>query len=407
MTRSNPRIKNLSRWIGDVAGQIGGVAVRLPQHSIAVVPELGGPEPGGPILFKHQALVGQQCDRLVHRATLFDGGLAVPLVKDDAHRGQGGLDHVEDPVCRPSTGISDIVGTVVDRSQLCEVLALITVFGDSGSMVAGQKALAQLADLPAGVVDVVLAAHLIAGPGQHPGQCIPVTRPPPVAHVDRPGRVGGNELHQDPLAVAEIGAGVAVFALPHHVDKGLVQPPAIETKIDESWTGDLDGDGVGRRVGGELRHQGLGQFSRIAPRLLGLHQDDVGGPIPVLAPGRSFQKDVAGIDGNVQASVGGHLGKGAADGCGELVTNGHVVGRIRPWKTRTGDFGVRTATADYSWWFGGAVAWAIRPGTSPARCPRSSADRALASEAMCAGSIPAGGTDQSSALSRAAAVPSD
>ena len=88
--------------VGEVAGQVGGVAVRLAQHPVADVAQLGGPEPGGTVLLEDQALVGQEGDGLVDRTALLDGGLAVPLVEHDAHRGQRGPDVLEDPA-RPPT----------------------------------------------------------------------------------------------------------------------------------------------------------------------------------------------------------------------------------------------------------------------------------------------------------------
>ena len=54
-----PPDQELVAVVGQVAGQIGGVPVRLAQHPVAGVAELGGPEPGGPVLFEHQSLVGQ------------------------------------------------------------------------------------------------------------------------------------------------------------------------------------------------------------------------------------------------------------------------------------------------------------------------------------------------------------
>ena len=42
--------------VGEVAGQVGGVAVRLAQHPVAAVAELGGPEPGRAVLLEDQPL---------------------------------------------------------------------------------------------------------------------------------------------------------------------------------------------------------------------------------------------------------------------------------------------------------------------------------------------------------------
>ena len=104
------------------------------------VAELGGPEPGGAVLLVDQALVGQQGDRLVDGAALLDRGLRVPLVEDDAHRGQGGPDALEDPVGGPPAGDGHVVGAVVLGGQVGHVLALVAALGHLLAAVAGQQA---------------------------------------------------------------------------------------------------------------------------------------------------------------------------------------------------------------------------------------------------------------------------
>ena len=197
--------------VGEVPGQVGGITVGLAQDTIAAVTQFGGTEPGGSVQLEHQAPFGQKGDGLVDGTALLDGGLAVPLVEDDPHRLEGGPNALEDPVRRPSSGHRHVVGPVVVSGQLGDVLALVPAFGHLLPAMTGEQALPERPDLPTGVVDVVLAAHLIAGAGQHPGQGVAVTPPPAVSHMDGPGRVGRDELHLDPLAVPDVGSGVAVL----------------------------------------------------------------------------------------------------------------------------------------------------------------------------------------------------
>ena len=124
-----PADQELVAVVGEVTGQIGGVAVGLAQHPVAGVAELGGPEPGGAVLLEDQALLGQQGDGLVDRPALLDGGLAVPLVEHDADRGQRGPDVLEDPLRRPPARRGHVVGAVVARGQLGHVLALVAALG--------------------------------------------------------------------------------------------------------------------------------------------------------------------------------------------------------------------------------------------------------------------------------------
>ena len=206
--------------IGEVAGQVGGVAVGLAQHPVAGVAQLGGPEPGGAVLLEDQALVGQQGDGLVDRPALLDGGLAVPLVEDDAHRGERGPDAVEDLVGRPAAGRGHVVGPVIGGGQFGHVLALVAALWDLVGHGAGPAGSPQGPDLSAGVVDVVLAADLVSGAGQHPGQGVAVTAPPAVAHMDGAGRVGRDELDLHPFAMADVRSGVAVLTLVEQVAPG-------------------------------------------------------------------------------------------------------------------------------------------------------------------------------------------
>src|ERR1019366_8995235 len=187
----------------------------------------------------HQPPLGQEGDGLVDRAGLLDGCLAVPLVEDNAHRGQGGPDVVEDPVRGPAAGGGHVVGTLVGSGQLGHVLPGVAALGDVTTGAPGQQALPQRADLPAGVIDVVLPADPVPGTGQHPGQGVAVTPPPAVADVDRPGGIGRDELDLDPLTVTHVGSRVALLALGQQFGQRVVQPAVVEREVDEAGPGDL------------------------------------------------------------------------------------------------------------------------------------------------------------------------
>ena len=93
-------------------------------------------------------------------AALLDRRLAVPLVEDDADATASVVrmwSRIRSAAHRPAVG--DVVGPVVGGGQLGHVLALVPALGDLLAAPTGEEALAEGADLSAGVVDVVLAAH--------------------------------------------------------------------------------------------------------------------------------------------------------------------------------------------------------------------------------------------------------
>ena len=98
------------------------------------------------------------------------------------------------------------------------IIALVGLIG-KGQRLTGQFQVTQPhaerkdIHLSASVVDVILAAGLVASCAQYPRQRITVSRTAAVAHVQRPGRVGRDEFHHQPLPGAHL-AGAKTHALP-------------------------------------------------------------------------------------------------------------------------------------------------------------------------------------------------
>ncbi len=193
---------------------------------------------------------------------------------------------------RPASG--HVVGAVVLAGQVRDVLALVAPFGHVVARPAGQQAGAERADLASGVVDVVLAADVVAGAGQHPGEGVAVAAPPAVADMDGAGGIGRDELDLHPLAVTDVGPGVAVLTLFEDGGHGLDQPPVVETEVDEAGSGQLDGHHVRGPVALEHLHDRGGQGARVGAGSLGRHQGDVGRPVAVLPTCGTFEVDVPG-----------------------------------------------------------------------------------------------------------------
>ena len=90
-------------------------------------------------------------------------------------------------------------------SQIADVVAVITVLGklDAGAenlKIAGAHRLAKALHLGAGIVEVVFAVHVAAGPLKRPADAVADGGVAGVANVQRAGRIGADEFHQSALA---------------------------------------------------------------------------------------------------------------------------------------------------------------------------------------------------------------
>ena len=99
----------------------------------------------------------------------------------------------------------------------------------------------ELVDLIAGVVDIELTGHVVAGPVEHGGKAVAQNAAACVAHVHRAGGVGGNELDHDLFRLCSLGAAV-VFAHLEYTADGLLVPALVQGKVHEARA--CDGHGV-------------------------------------------------------------------------------------------------------------------------------------------------------------------
>ena len=144
---------------------------------------------------------------------------------------------------RPFRDVAALVGIGRKRHRLAE-----------RSEVAQPGGHRQDVHLPPGIIDVVLAAHLVAGEGQQAGQAGAVGRAAAVADMQRAGRIGGNELHLH-LATGRLTPAVVVAACQHRLDHA-APGRRRQPEVDEAGAGDF-----------RLRQPGRhGQFARPAAR---------------------------------------------------------------------------------------------------------------------------------------------
>ncbi len=109
------------------------------------------------------------------------------------------------PTASRSSG--SIPSSAICRRQLDHVLALVAVLGRLLAAHPGGDRAGEVGDLGPGVVDVVLALDLVADRRQQPHHRVAVGRPAAAADVQRAGRVGGDELDQDPFRGRRSGPG--------------------------------------------------------------------------------------------------------------------------------------------------------------------------------------------------------
>ena len=147
-------------------------------------------------------------------------------------------------------------------------------------------------DLPAGIVDVVLAIHRVPGGLEQVAERRAIGRAATVADVHRAGGIGGNEFHHHLAAGADVAASVsrALFrdGLQRREPRILGQP-----EIDEARAGNLGaGDQRVRRQRGDQR---LRQLARILARRLGDAHRDVALEVAVLRIARALDHHLRGI----------------------------------------------------------------------------------------------------------------
>ena len=232
----------LVQVIGDVGGEVGPRAVRFLQRPVDVVAEPGGAEqhlgPGLPVVRGlalrrledagvNQVPVLQEAQRVVDLAAGHQGALGGENVEADAERLQVALDQVhhgadgeradrgQPLVRRRRAKLRPIFPgqCLAHRNKILARIFYGTIPADILAHLVGHPVAEglevppaggkrQFVHLGAGVVDVVFAGHPVARLPEQRRQGVADHGAAPVADVERPRRVGGDELHVDGLAAA-------------------------------------------------------------------------------------------------------------------------------------------------------------------------------------------------------------
>ncbi len=315
--------------VGRVAGEVGQLAVGPDQHPVLVVAEVGGAHPQRTVGVVEVAQVAQLLQAGDHVVALVQRPLGEPHVEAGVEglqlvllllqlQGVARLAEGHGPrlaLQRDDAGVGchDGVGEVL------HVGALVAVVGHRLPERPCLDRGAEQVHLVAAVVDVELPGDLGAGRLEHARDRVADDRPPGVPQVERPGGVGGDELHVDPLAGERLG--VAVGRPGRH---DLRCHPTLgrggHGDVEEAGPGDLDGLDAG--VGGEPVGEQLGQRAGTGARPLRQLQRDVGGVVAVLPAARALhrhrRRDLVERD----RTLGHQRRQDAGDGMGELL-GGH------------------------------------------------------------------------------------
>ena len=244
--------------VGQVAREVGRLAVGPDDDPVLVVAVLLGAQPERAVLLVGVAELGEPVDRLLHGAALVQVVLVEVDVEVDAEVVQRGLDLVEhqldadaaEDLLRLVLGQVEGVGALLEDvlDDLGDVGAAVAVLGGRLAAGAGQQGPGEPVDLGAVVVEVVLPGDLGPGELEDPAERVTHGGPAGAADVQRAGRVGGDELEVDLLA----GEGVvAAVRRPGRDDVGRHRAlgAGLDPDVEEPRTGDLDvADPVGVRA---------------------------------------------------------------------------------------------------------------------------------------------------------------
>jgi hypothetical protein len=352
---SKPALE-LVEVVGDVGGEIGIEAVVALHDAVLLVAEGGGLEPFGAVLEVDVAGLFQLLDGARHHAGVVEAALGEPDVEMHAeflevgaaigqlfgqhvamdvgpvfaeqvlagedqgveaglvvvsvgHAGQHGFGRMHVAV---AVGLLDLF------RHLVHVAALVGV-GREGQRLVEQRQVTQPGrhgedvHLAAGIVDVVLARHLVAGEGQQRRQAGAVGGAAAVADMQRAGGIGGNEFDLQAARHPAVAGRAApeVAAGGEHGGHHRGTRRGRQREVDEAGAGDLGADHVGRRR--QFAHQAFGDLARIGLQFARQLHRQVAGEVAVAGLLRAFEDDVDGAVGRR------HAGERGAQEAGEVL----------------------------------------------------------------------------------------
>ena len=277
--------------------QLGDVLLALPLLPGVLLQNPAGGQPQGPLLLVGVPGSGELVHRLRHISGAVQLGLKEPLVVLDLIPAQVGL-HLGDVPLQTEFRQRSVallfgnilqavpVFVIVRLGQLPDVVAVVAVLGERHRVLPQNnleiprlQGVCELFNLVPRIVDIELPPDLGPVGLQHGGQGVPQHAPPGVAHVHGPGRVGGDELHHDLLALQRLVAPVSLpLALHGGEDTGV--PRGTQPEVEEPRPGNFR---RGEIAAGEVQilQQNLRNLPGPHLHRLGRGQGEGGGIVPV------------------------------------------------------------------------------------------------------------------------------
>ena len=244
--------------VGEVAREVGRLAVAADDDAVAVVAEVGGAQPDRAVGLVDVPELAQALDGVLDGARLVQVVLVEVHVEVDAEVVQARLDVAEHQVDADGPeGLLQLVGgqrievarVHLDhaRGDVEDVLPAVPVVRRRLAPVRGDQAAGETVDLRAVVVEVVLARDDAALRLEDARQAVADGGPAGAADVQRTGRVRRHELEVHRDAVVEGAAAVELAGL-HDLLREHAGRRGIEGDVQESGARDL-----GRRDPVDLR----------------------------------------------------------------------------------------------------------------------------------------------------------
>ena len=297
--------------VGDVRGEVGVLAAGANQHAVLVVAEFGGAQPQRALAPVGMPLSLEDRQRAIHRArvALVQGALICPAIEAlDRECGQRRLHLLHHHAHRGAANLGGIDRVLSHQvHELLNVCTPVAVLGNRLIPCHSDHRLAELTHLRAGVVDVELTLHLVTAVFKKTGQSVTVGGIAGMTHVHRPGRVGGHELDQNPLA-RQIPAGIERRPRGKHIGESRDQPRVGEKQVEKSRPGNLES----LKARAEPRLQGtpekLGNLAGGGVEASRQEQGGIGRVVPEIRARRTLEGDVP-----TSRNRGGHIRRGAGE----------------------------------------------------------------------------------------------
>ena len=346
--------------IRQVVEEVGGCAVTLDEHPVALIAEVLASEPRRPVAFVRQAGDGEPFENGRDLSAIVEGAFGEPRVEVHADASEILLQLAHGVGEAPLAGL--FVGDVVaelgahPRGHVHEVLTLVAPLGELGATGAGLERRGERVELSSRVVQVVLAVHLGTLGREHVRDRVADGDPSTAAGVQRTGRVGRDELEVDPASCEGVAPSVGVAGRDDRL-QDLVQPGRRQEEVDEPRSRDLDPFDVTQRRRFERIDDPLRDLTRWRGGSLADLERDIGLPVAVVALLRRLHLDPAdrlGQSGRGERSLQGGDeivdDHGGLD-IGESPPNPHNDGASEPWsRSREGAQGSALTSRCHGSW---------------------------------------------------------